>query len=105
MEGADYARVDWWGVELDGVTFARCRFDTRRHINHRRTCCGHGLADIIGGQAACQEPWRRAFKGVEHLPVKCFTIASGQTVIGGLGIKQKPVGNALIGLCGFEVLG
>ncbi|WP_236833549.1 pentapeptide repeat-containing protein [Blastococcus sp. MG754427] len=27
MAAADYARVDWWGVELDGVTFSRCRFD------------------------------------------------------------------------------
>jgi uncharacterized protein YjbI with pentapeptide repeats len=27
VEGQDLARVDWWGVELDGVTFTRCRFD------------------------------------------------------------------------------
>ena len=25
--GEDYARVDWWGAELEGVTFTRCRFD------------------------------------------------------------------------------
>ena len=93
------------GAHQVSVLYARCRFDTRRHINHRCAGSSHGPADIIGGQAACQEPWRRACKGVEHLPVKCFAIAPGQTVIGGLGIKQKPVGNALLGLCGFEVLG
>ena len=27
VEGADFARVDWWGAELDGVTFTRCRFE------------------------------------------------------------------------------
>ena len=27
VEGEDFARVDWWGAELDGVTFTRCRFD------------------------------------------------------------------------------
>ncbi|MGY1886410.1 pentapeptide repeat-containing protein [Blastococcus sp. SYSU DS0753] len=27
VEEEDFARVDWWGVELDGVTFTRCRFD------------------------------------------------------------------------------
>jgi uncharacterized protein YjbI with pentapeptide repeats len=27
VEGEDLARVDWWGTELDGVTFTRCRFD------------------------------------------------------------------------------
>ncbi|SDL62901.1 Uncharacterized protein YjbI, contains pentapeptide repeats [Geodermatophilus siccatus] len=27
VEGADLARVDWWGTELDGVTFTRCRFE------------------------------------------------------------------------------
>jgi uncharacterized protein YjbI with pentapeptide repeats len=26
-EGLDLARVDWWGAELQGVTFTRCRFD------------------------------------------------------------------------------
>ena len=27
VEGEDFARVDWWGAELDAVTFTRCRFD------------------------------------------------------------------------------
>jgi hypothetical protein len=27
VEGEDFARVDWWGAELDGITFTRCRFD------------------------------------------------------------------------------
>jgi uncharacterized protein YjbI with pentapeptide repeats len=27
VEGEDFARVDWWGAELDGVTFTNCRFD------------------------------------------------------------------------------
>ena len=27
VEGEDFARVDWWGAELEGVTFTRCRFD------------------------------------------------------------------------------
>ena len=27
VEDVDFARVDWWGAELDGVTFTRCRFD------------------------------------------------------------------------------
>ena len=27
VEGQDFARVDWWGAELDGVTFTRCRFE------------------------------------------------------------------------------
>ena len=27
VEGEDFARVDWWGAELSGVTFTNCRFD------------------------------------------------------------------------------
>ena len=27
LEGADLARVDWWGAELEEVTFTGCRFD------------------------------------------------------------------------------
>jgi uncharacterized protein YjbI with pentapeptide repeats len=27
VEGEDFARVDWWGAELDGVTITPCRFD------------------------------------------------------------------------------
>jgi uncharacterized protein YjbI with pentapeptide repeats len=27
VEDEDFARVDWWGAELDGITFTRCRFD------------------------------------------------------------------------------
>ncbi len=27
VTGADLARVDWWGAELESVTFTRCRFD------------------------------------------------------------------------------
>jgi uncharacterized protein YjbI with pentapeptide repeats len=27
VEGEDFARVDWEGAELSGVTFTGCRFD------------------------------------------------------------------------------
>ncbi|RFU23456.1 pentapeptide repeat-containing protein [Geodermatophilus marinus] len=27
VEGQDLARVDWWGTELEAVTFTRCRFE------------------------------------------------------------------------------
>ena len=94
-----FCRVDK-SAHQGAVLFARCFFDTRRHINHRRVFA------LLGRHYRASrppEPWRRACKAPRTCQSNASPLPPGRPSSGG-GIKQKPVSNALIGFCGFGSL-
>ena len=61
VEGEDFARVDWWGAELSGVTFTRCRFDDAglEELVTRR-CVSSSACSPASGWAAPSTSGRRS---------------------------------------------
>jgi uncharacterized protein YjbI with pentapeptide repeats len=75
VEDEDYARVDWEGEELSGVTFVRCRFDDAALLELRTERCVFESCVLSGVRLAGSRHTGTAFLNCRFERARLFDVA------------------------------